>query len=70
MKRFAVSPVAFQDIKKGKNYPITEWNPSDGIGSFHIDINGHNAYCLIGAGCAHIGNERWTIIEEEEPSDG
>ena len=71
MNGYAVSPVDELDIVKVKRYLISNWDPCNGrYGSFSIvDDEVVKLYCLIGTGCAHLGNETWTIIEEEEPSN-
>ena len=74
MKRYAVSQIdnTMSGIKKGVEYLITEWNEvSDEhpFGGFHIIVKHRDCYCLTNTGCAFLNGARWTIIEEEEPSD-
>ncbi len=77
MKRYAVSPVDIpsKQIEKGKRYLITQWkevSDEHPFGSFESMLGNDfgSCYCLTNTGCAFLDGERWTIIEEEEPSDG
>ena len=78
MKRYAVSPVADGcAIKKGQRFLITKWraqNDDTNYDSFDIMLEFNDGttmsiYCLANTECAHIDNQIWTIIEEEEPFD-
>ena len=71
MKRYAVSPVNWLNIKKGKKYLITKWESYKGRPVFFhiIDDDEYTIHCRIGTGCPHLHGAEWTITEEKEPSD-
>ncbi len=76
MKRYAVSAHSYTcpTIQAGKRYEVLDWDEQNGYAIFNIkttDTFGDpfEANCLASCPCAFLEGERWTIIEEKEPSD-